>query len=133
MGLLDPETLVRRYRASKEGGAPGYPDAGVGAPEGVQQAIAEFSKLPAEERAEKPLLWWLLGASTPAYKMAPDEAAYVSPSTVTGQTCGNCSHAYKHITSGKLLCDQMRGNIVPEAWCRFWEGAEAVPNPGNPD
>jgi hypothetical protein len=93
--------------------------AGRGAPVGVQTAISAFRRLPFVVRAATPLLWWLMPDGTPPYKFSKVEAAY-QPYPQGEQQCSNCRSAYQHVTSGHCICDQMRGTILPEAWCRVW-------------
>lgn len=96
-----------------------YPQAGVNAPPGVQQSVAEFRRLPIVAKQSVPLLYWLLGSGTPPYKMSPQDAAY-QPMPQGEQRCGNCSAAYQHVKSSTFICDQIRGSIQPQAWCRLW-------------
>jgi hypothetical protein len=96
-----------------------YKNAGTDAPEGVQAAIEEFDRLPQRVKSELPLLYFLLGSGTPPYKMSSRDAGYVLR-TVDGQNCANCSSAFQHVVTGELICDQIRGEIKPHAWCRLW-------------
>tara|TARA_Y100000310_G_C20543474_1_gene744458 strand:- start:661 stop:1020 length:360 start_codon:yes stop_codon:yes gene_type:complete len=91
-------------------------------PPEVQAAIKRFRSLPLRERVKRPLLYWLLGDGTPPFKLTKPEAAYlrVSPFAHLGHICGTCLHAYTHTTTGTMICDQMRGVIHNEAWCRLW-------------
>lgn len=101
-----------------------YPGAEEGnVPSGVLDAIEEFRSLPVEERKERPLLFWLLGEKgTPPYKFTKLEAAYTDESPYDVK-CANCLSTYLHVTSGTLICDQMRGVIVEEGWCRLYRSA----------
>lgn len=99
-----------------------YPKAGRNAPPEVQAAIERFRMIPPAEKANVPLLYWLLGDSTPAYKMSKEDSAYQSPTPVVGQTCGNCRFAYRNVVGKFFICSQIDGRIAPEAWCRLWRG-----------
>lgn len=72
---------------------------------------------------QTPLLYALLGSGTPPYKMSPADATYVSSAPMSRMTYGNCVRAYQHVTSKTFICDQIRGEIQPSAWCRLWKGA----------
>jgi hypothetical protein len=98
-----------------------YPKAGKNAQPGINKDIETYKKLPPEEKAKTPLLWWLLGSTTQDYKMSKKDALYTEESKTAGQKCSNCRFAYQHITSGRYICSMMRGNIEPGAWCRLWE------------
>lgn len=87
---------------------------------GVQEEIRKFRELSMEERSQIPLWAWLLGAGTPPFKMTKVEAAYVEESPYESN-CANCRHAYTQHTSGVMICNWMRGEIKPEAWCRVWK------------
>ena len=97
-----------------------YEDAGENAPLLVQQVIAQFRTLAEEERADKPLLYWLLGSATPPYKESKADAAYVAVSQVPGQDCENCRFAYENIKSGRLICSLIDGYIHLSGWCLRW-------------
>ncbi len=121
-----PKRVARRWIRRTASQAPYlYDDAGKDAPAKVRAAIVEYRKLPEEFRKDNPLLFWLLGDGTPLFKMTKVEAAYADPSPFKKQNCGNCLHSYSHVTSGTFICDQMRGAIKPEAWCRVWKPAIA--------
>lgn len=98
-----------------------YPKAGKKAPPGVKMEIKSYQKLPPEEKAETPLLWWLLGSTTQDYKMSKQDALYTEKSETDSEKCGNCKYAYMHLASGIKICSVMRGQIKEEAWCRLWE------------
>ena len=83
------------------------------------RAIAAYRRLPASTRADLPLLYWLLGSSTPAYKMSQHEAAYVADARGP-ELCANCTYAFQHVNTGDFICSQVRGRIEPRAWCRLW-------------
>ena len=97
-----------------------YPDAGKDAPEGVQQAIADFHELDEPKKVELPLLYHVLGDGTPAYKMSKEDAQYVDKSEAEGHECENCWFAYQKVVTGKFICSQMAGHIQPGGWCRLW-------------
>lgn len=96
-----------------------YPNAGKQAPAEVKKAIADFRRLPIVTKRDLPLLYYILGDGTPPYKMDPKDADYVGHS-VNGQNCANCDSAYLHVGSQTYICDQIRDDIEPEAWCRLW-------------
>ena len=102
-----------------------YPLAGVpgkAQPE-VVEAVERFRSLPAEQRNRMPLLYWLLGAGTPVYKMDKEASAYgPTPPGRKGEICGNCRFAYARVLNGQLICSQIEGDIAWKAWCRFWKG-----------
>jgi len=98
-----------------------YPKAGQNAPQQVQDAIKEFRGLPEAKRKNIPLLYWLLGDSTPAYKMTKEESEYTDESEREDQQCGNCKFAYKKLVNGKLICSQISGRIQENGYCRFWK------------
>ena len=114
--------IVSRWLKAREKAPYLYPDADAeDMPVEVQDAIQRFRELPEKERAGRPLLWWLLGKKgTPPYKKSKIEAAY-APESPYEQTCENCIHAYQHVVTGVLICDQMRGAIQPAAWCQLWD------------
>jgi hypothetical protein len=100
-----------------------YPYAASRAQPEVRQAIVRFRRLPIapeSPRVTTPLLYWLLGQGTPAFKMSQPDALYGEP-RAPGQTCGNCLFAYQHVTSKSFICSEMAGRILPSAWCRLWK------------
>lgn len=102
-----------------------YPDAGKEAQEKVKEAIELFKQLPDEEKANTPLLYWLLGSGTPEYKMSKQDSDYTEQTEIETQTCDNCEFAYtKTITvpSGDpdIICSQVTGRIHAKGWCRLW-------------
>ncbi len=97
-----------------------YDAAGSRAQPGVQQEIERFRKLPLAERKAHPLLYWLLGEGTPAYKMSKEDSAY-QPTPMGKQKCGNCEFAYKKVVRKQFICSQIEGDIAPQAWCNQWE------------
>lgn len=102
-----------------------YPDAGIegkAQPE-VVAAVERFRDLPAKAQARLPLLYWLLGSGTPAYKMSKEAGAYgPTPSDRKGEICGNCRFAYARVLNGQLICSHIEGDIAWKAWCRLWVG-----------
>lgn len=94
-----------------------------GLPQGAPAFVPAVRLLQRGLPNDTPLLYALLGSGTPPYKMSPADAHYASRSLQPGQTCGNCRHAYQHVTSKVFICDQIRGAIQPTAWCRLWGSA----------
>lgn len=97
-----------------------YPQAGVSAQPEVQYAIERFRQKPDRERAQLPLLYWLIGSSTPPYKMSKPDAKYVDPSPVA-QKCENCRHSWASVKHGFHICALITGRIEGSATCRLWE------------
>lgn len=97
-----------------------YEGAGRGAPAGVRAAIRVWRRLSLAKRSRGALLWWLLGPDgTPPFKMPQLQAAY-QPRPKDRQKCANCDSMYRHVPTGTYICDQIRGAVVLEAWCRLW-------------
>ena len=96
-----------------------FPFSGARSPQGVKLAIRAYRRLPLAVRQRLPLLWYLLPEGTPPYKFTKAEAAY-QPVPKGRQQCDNCRSAYRHVVTGYLICDQMRGIITASAWCRVW-------------
>ena len=90
----------------------------------VQKAVERFRSLPFEERKRQPLLYWLLGAGTPSYKMSKEDSDYTDKSPHKDQTCANCEYQFIETAHGHVICSQISGRIKPEGWCRLWETAE---------
>lgn len=107
-----------------------YPDAGIrgkAQPE-VVEAVERFRSLPARVRAKLPLLYWLLGAGTPPYKMTREDSDYgAPPPQAAGHVCGNCRFAYARVLTGDVICSQIEGRVGWAAWCRLWAGAGGKP------
>ena len=97
-----------------------YPDAGKKAQPEIKEAIQRFKNMAPEERGNNVLLYWLLGAGTPDYKMSREESKYVDKSEKKDQTCGNCYFAYQKVVNKRYICSQIAGDIEPEAWCKLW-------------
>ena len=100
-----------------------YPRAGLRAPPGVQLEIERFRRLPvvspAGDKTQMPLVYFLLGAGTPPYKMSKADSAYQTR-PVGSQRCGNCSSAYQNVVGREFICSQIEGTIEPESWCKLW-------------
>lgn len=97
-----------------------YETAGSRAQPEVRQAVKRFRTLTLAERKARPLLYWLLGEGTPAFKMSKEDSAYQS--TPKGkQKCGNCEFAYKKVVRNQFICSQIEGDIKPQAWCKLWK------------
>lgn len=120
-----------------------YPDAGKNAPAGVKQAVMDFKRQPKVVQENEVLLYYVLGGSTPAYKMSKAAARYKEfkgkgdkmldavvmriTKTFQGivrkvnvQRCGNCKFAYMQPLRGKFICSQMRGEIKPSGYCKLF-------------
>lgn len=103
--------------------APGYTYPLAGGPNAqpeVQEAVERFRQLPLDERAEKPLLYWLLGSGTPPFKMSRIDSAY-QDKPFGFQKCGSCRFAWQRVKTGQYICSQIAQEIAPEAWCRLWK------------
>lgn len=99
-----------------------YPEAGYREQPEVRAAIARFRALPPNERAARPLIWWLLNESTQAVKMSQQDALYTEQSRGP-QTCGTCRYLYLSNFWRRHICSMIQGNdISPAGWCRLWEG-----------
>ena len=98
-----------------------YPEAGSSdAPEVVQKYVEEFRELSDDERAEKPLLYRVLGSGTPAYKLSKKDSKYTDDSVVEGENCRNCEFIYYSLSADKYICSQVSGEIKPKGWCDRW-------------
>lgn len=98
-----------------------YENAGKNAPEEVQQAVERWRSLSDEEKAAKPLLYWLLGSGTPDYKMSKREAGYVDNSEDPASKCGNCEFQYLKTSNKHFICSQISGEITPNGHCKLWK------------
>jgi len=114
MRLTSDKNMVRMAM-----GAGKYPEAGQNAPPGVQQEVERLRK---EGDPDRPLLYQILGASTPDYKMSKEQSDYVSVSSNPDQTCANCIFAYQKVVTKKYICSQISGEIDPDGWSRLWKG-----------
>lgn len=105
-----------------------YPEAAPDeAPEEVREAVSRFrEEVPDGVKVDTPLLYWLLGASTPAYKMGKGDAEY-QDEPKDSNYCGNCEYAYYSNETGNLICSQIRGPIDWDGWCKFWDETEPEP------
>ena len=99
-----------------------YPQADAVAQPELARAVSRYRALPVAyaDKADVPLLYWLLGQGTNALKMDAFEALYGDPPPGSTQRCENCSSAYQQVTSGMLICSQISGYIEPQLWCRLW-------------
>lgn len=97
-----------------------YENAKKNAPPGTREEIDRFEQMPNEYKEKTPLLYHILGDSTPAYKMSPSDAEYVETSNVPGQNCENCRYTYHQPKRDAYICSQIRGKIKLAGWCRLW-------------
>ena len=101
-----------------------YPEAGKGAAESIKQLVDRFRSLSDDERAAKPLLYWLLGSGTPPYKMSKADAKYTDESEIEDETCENCQFIYYGLARKRFICSQISGPVKKEGWCRLWVKGE---------
>jgi len=107
-----------------------YPDAppDEAQPE-VSQAVDRFrEEIPEEVKSEEALLYWLLGTSTPAYKMSKEDAGYQSTPNEGSEYCGSCEYLYQSNETGNLICSKIAGPVDWMGWCRLWDGTEPDEN-----
>ena len=98
-----------------------YPDAGELAQPEIKAAIERFRKLDETERSKQPLLFWLIGESTPDLKVSKRDSQYTDKSQVENQTCGNCHFAYTRSAVGnRHICSQIDGPVELPGWCNRW-------------
>lgn len=97
-----------------------YPDAGKNASPEINKKIEDFRNLSDEEKSNKPLLYFILGDGTPAYKMDRSDAEYTDNSKGE-QNCANCEFSYQKVATGRYICSQLSGEIKLEGWCRLWK------------
>ncbi len=97
-----------------------YKEALTDAPEWILEAWEAYSQLPKEVQDSRPFLYFILGKGTPDFKMPTTTARYVQNSA-TGQNCQNCRYAYFQPKREIGICSQIRGHIVPAAWCKLWK------------
>ncbi len=95
-----------------------YPKAGKNASKHLAHQIKEFRSMSDEERAQMPLLYFILGQGTPAFKMDKRDVDYKKAEGK--ETCGNCFYAYQKVKTGKYICSWVTGKIRPEDWCNKW-------------
>lgn len=105
-----------------------YKGVGTAAQLEVQKAIERFRKLPLEERSKTPLLFWLLGSSTPPYKAIPSDVSYFEKTIIENQTCGNCHFCWIHaVNKSVVICSIVNENLLPNrslnlnGWCDRWK------------
>lgn len=91
------------------------------APDSVTDRIEEYDALPEETKKKIPLLYWVLGTGTPAYKMSKEDSEYSDKSTDPSETCGNCKYLYFNPVREKYICSQIRGKVKVPGWCRLWK------------
>jgi len=92
----------------------------------VQEAVERFRNLPRDERAKMPLLYWLLGAGTPPYKIAKADCDYKKVTDIPEQTCGNCEYYYYKPSKDIYICSHVEGEVKPDAWCNRWRYASGL-------
>jgi hypothetical protein len=99
-----------------------YPGAGRRAQPEVKAAIRRWrARVSDRTKVSTPLLYWLLGDSTPAYKMTQADSLYgPAPRGKIRQKCGNCDYAFQHVISKEHICSQIEGQIQLALWCRLW-------------
>ena len=85
----------------------------------LQPIIDDFLEEPEKIKQTTPLLYYILGTSTPVAKMDPIDAQYVSKSQTEGQTCGNCEFAFQKVATERYICSQIEPDIVLGGWCRL--------------
>lgn len=90
----------------------------------IQEAIVEYDKLSREEKEKIPLLYYILGDSTPTFKMSKEDARYTDKSNISNQACATCEFIYLKLANKKHICSQIRGHIKLSGWCRLWKKAE---------
>jgi len=90
------------------------------APVQTKKLIVKYMSMPKSFRDKKPLLYYILGAGTPPYKMGRNESHYTDVSTVPFQDCANCIFAFQSVLKKHYICSQIRGNIEPKGWCHLW-------------
>jgi hypothetical protein len=98
-----------------------YQDAYNKAPAETKKVIEAFQNEPASLRAEKPLLYYVLGSGTPPYKMSKKESRYVDVAK-GNKKCSNCIFTYIKYVDNKPICSQIRGTIKLDGWCKLWKG-----------
>ncbi|MHA2020364.1 MAG: high-potential iron-sulfur protein [Candidatus Thorarchaeota archaeon] len=99
-----------------------YEKAKKNAPPGTKESIDRFDQMSDEYKEKTPLLYHVLGESTPAYKMSQADSDYVKTSKVPSQNCENCIFTYHQPKRDVYICSQIRGKIRLSGWCRLWKG-----------
>ena len=125
--MNDMRKYITLLEHQLEEGVFSYDEAGKNASPAVQQAIAEFHKLPDDVKKNTPLLYYILGSGTPPYKMKQEDSEYTDKSSDSSTTCANCEFSYQKVISKKYICSQIRDEIQPAGWCNQWVKG----NPGN--
>ena|SRR3990167_1139723 len=98
-----------------------YPLVSAKAQPEVKAAIKRFMAMPERNRAQAPLLYWLIGGSTQTMKMDKADAAYEDPGQHGSQRCGNCRHAWTSTRDRFHICALVQGEISTCAYCSLWE------------
>ena len=98
-----------------------YQEAYDKAPQETKKVIESFQNEPKYLRDKKPLLYYILGAGTPPYKMSKKESAYVDVS-IGKENCSNCIFAFQNTIKKTYICSQIRGIIKLGGWCKLWVG-----------
>lgn len=91
------------------------------APQETKRVIEKFMSLPANVRANKPLLYYVLGSGTPPYKMSKRDSKYVDVAKGR-EKCSNCIFTYIKYVDNTPICSQIRGTIALGGWCKLWKG-----------
>lgn len=84
----------------------------------VKAALKRWFSLPEDERSNEVLLYWLLGAGTPAYKMSKKESKYTDKAK-GDHNCGNCEFTYHKLSGDRYICSQISGDIKLPGWCKL--------------
>lgn len=98
-----------------------YKEAYLKAPLETKKCIEKFLKEPEKLRANKPLLYYVLGSGTPPYKMSKKDSLY-SDKSINNQKCSNCIFTYIKYVDKTVICSQIRGTIKLGGWCKLWVG-----------
>ena len=98
-----------------------YQEAYDKAPQETKKVIESFQNEPKELRDKKPLLYYILGAGTPPYKMSKEESKYVDKASGK-QKCSNCIFTFQNTIKKTYICSQIRGTIKLGGWCKLWVG-----------
>jgi hypothetical protein len=103
-----------------------YPEAGKNAQPEVKEAVERFRQLSDEEKSANPLLYWLLGAGTPPYKVSKKDCDYKEQTEIPNQTCANCEFFYLKPSKQIYICSQIEGKVGKQAWCNRWKFASGL-------
>lgn len=108
-----------------------YPvKAGQNSPPGVRAEIERYRQFPDNVKTELPLLYYLLGRDSPDsdkkmdYKVSKKDANYLDESPYEHRRCDNCKFYYDQVATDEYVCSQVRGEVLPEGWCKFWKKPE---------